>query len=330
MLPLPNPPRIRRLPRRSPSRFTGRPLGAPTATFAALLLALPALDYTVQPGDTVWSIATEHDSTVGAIVDANDLGHGGSLIYPGDVLTIPSAHRRGGHTGQRPAAAEPAPPHRSASHALAHPDKRRIVVHTVQPGDTVSAIARRYHAWTAEVIESNGGSPLLHVGDRLRVPVVVRAQQQASRGTGRTAVQGALSDADRRAAVRRLITRTAQRHGVDPALALAVSWQEAGWQQDVVSSADAIGAMQVIPSTGRWLGEVTGRDLDLHKVEDNVYAGVVLLKFLTDRTGARRALAGYYQGLGSVEEHGLYDDTRRYIANVLALRASFRTGDYPY
>ena len=304
----------------------------PTATFAALLLALPVLDYTVEPGDTVWDIAAEHDSTVGAIVKANDLEHGGSLIYPGDVLTIPSAHRRGGRTGQRPATAA-SHGTSSTARALAHPDRRRTVVHTVRPGDTIGAIAGRYHAWTDELVAANGGSTTLHIGERLRVPVVVRAVQKASRGRGRDAIGNAGnagSDRDKRAAVRRLITGIANRHGVDPQLALAVSWQEAGWQQDAVSSAKARGVMQVIPSTGRWLSEVTGRDLDLRDVEDNAYAGVALLKLLTDRIHTRRALAGYYQGLGSVAENGLYDDTKDYIANVLALRKAFENGDYPY
>ena len=33
-----------------------------------------------------------------------------------------------------------------------------------------------------------------------------------------------------------------------------------------------------------------------------------------------RALASYYQGLRSVREHGMLDETRRFVANVKALR----------
>lgn len=36
------------------------------------------------------------------------------------------------------------------------------------------------------------------------------------------------------------------------------------------------------------------------------------------------AVAGYDQGLGSVRRHGLFADTQRYVANVMALRG--RTG----
>jgi hypothetical protein len=41
------------------------------------------------------------------------------------------------------------------------------------------------------------------------------------------------------------------------------------------------------------------------------------------------AVAGYYQGLAGVRRHGMYDDTRRYVANVLALRRQFERGRYP-
>ena len=36
------------------------------------------------------------------------------------------------------------------------------------------------------------------------------------------------------------------------------------------------------------------------------------------------AIAGYYQGLASVRQNGLYDDTRRYAANVQTLAARYR------
>jgi LysM repeat protein len=302
---------------------------APATTFAAMLLVVPmTVEYVVKPGDTVWWIARTHDSTVEAIVEANDLPYGGRLIYPGDVLKIPSAHPRGGRQDRREIERRPAARHRP----LADADRRRIVIHTVRRGDTLSELANRYHAWTSELIRSNGGSTTLQIGQRLRVPVVVRAAQLANRAS-RAAERRALhtgTEAQRRAAVRRLVTRTATRHGVDPQLALAVAWQESGWQQDVVSSANAIGVMQVIPSTGRWMSDVTGRRLDLRDAEDNVFAGVALLKFLTDRTSTRRALAGYYQGLAGVRRHGMYDDTKRYVANVLAIKRSFEKGHYPY
>ncbi|MDT7547090.1 MAG: hypothetical protein QOE99_3200, partial [Actinomycetota bacterium] len=67
--------------------------------------------------------------------------------------------------------------------------------------------------------------------------------------------------------------------------------------------------------------------LNLLKAEDNVLAGTLLLKQLVQATGrADLALAGYYQGLGSVHSHGMFPQTHAYIRNVTVLRARFRRG----
>lgn len=133
-----------------------------------------------------------------------------------------------------------------------------------------------------------------------------------------------------RAAVRRVITQVARRVGVDPHLALAVSWQEAGWQMHHVSSANAIGAMQVLPDTGTWMEMYAGRELDLRKTRDNVTAGVTLLDVLAAETNSRRhQVAAYYQGLGAVREHGLYDETKPYVRNVLAIKRRLERGQPP-
>ena len=54
-------------------------------------------------------------------------------------------------------------------------------------------------------------------------------------------------------------------------------------------------------------------------------AGVLYLQHLLRETGGdeNSAIAGYYQGLGSVRSRGLFDDTQRYVANVQALRSRF-------
>jgi len=98
---------------------------------------------------------------------------------------------------------------------------------------------------------------------------------------------------------------------------------------DVVSSAHAIGAMQVLPSTGRWLSPMVGHPLQLHELHDNVTAGVVLIRLLQDNARTKTAVASYYQGLGSVRANGMYRDTKQYVASVLALRHLLRHGWNP-
>ena len=93
----------------------------------------------------------------------------------------------------------------------------------------------------------------------------------------------------------------------------------------MVSAADAIGAMQVVPSTGNFVSRyIVGRHLDLLDAHDNAIAGVALLRNLLRAAPVDQAVAGYYQGLGSVRSRGMYADTKTYVANVLALRDRFK------
>lgn len=255
----------------------------------------------------------------------------------------------------------------SAEHGTVEPG-RRIVQHTVRPGDTATGLAVRYRAWTAELIAHNhlGSSAALRVGDRIEIPVVVKAGKGAkatkakakgkskAKDTKRPAAKKKPAKAKRqpkatpragkrerrygvavpravpRSEVRRIIARTAKRRGVDPNLALAVAWQESGWQMDVVSTARAIGAMQVLPATSQWMEYYVGRSLRPGRVRDNVDAGVELLRFLGDNTGSsKHQIAAYYQGLGAVREHGLYDETKPYVKSIKAIKRRLESGRPP-
>ena len=231
-----------------------------------------------------------------------------------------------------------------------HPG-RKVIRYRVKPGDTVTGLAVRFHAWTAELLAINnlGRGSTLYVGDRIRIPVVLAALRKDRNATKpakkqtvrkrsvrpRTAKPRAghpkpwaLADVSR-GKVRRVVVRAANKHGVNPHLALAISWQEAGWQQRRISSAGAIGAMQVMPGTGRWMSMYLGRPLNLYGLYDNVAAGVFLIKVLQSQTGPRKAIAAYYQGLGAVQEHGMYRSTKTYVKNVVALRERIERGWNP-
>ncbi|MCW2735940.1 lytic transglycosylase domain-containing protein [Nocardioides sp.] len=127
-----------------------------------------------------------------------------------------------------------------------------------------------------------------------------------------------------------MVAGAARHHGVDPQLALAISWQESGWQMGVVSGAHAIGAMQVLPSTARWMEHYAVRPLDLRKLGDNAKAGVLLLRVLSHHTQRRtHKIGAYYQGLGAVQRHGLYEETRAYVTTSRRSSAVSRTGARP-
>lgn len=181
--------------------------------------------------------------------------------------------------------------------------------YVVSAGDTLSGIAKTHGTTVAALAAENGISDpdRIIAGQTLTIPTDAAITTRADAGT--------------------IIHRVARANGWSPAFVKALAWQESGWQQDVVSSAGAIGIMQVMPETGRFVSRhLVGRDLDLDDPEDNVVAGVAFLQHLWELTDGdpELTLAGYYQGLRSVREDGMHDHTERYIANVLALRERFR------
>src|SRR6185295_7356157 len=126
------------------------------------------------------------------------------------------------------------------------------------------------------------------------------------------------------------VQSVAAQHGVSPSLATAIAWQESGFNNSMVSGANARGIMQVMPGTWDYVQHnlAGGRALDPNSATDNVHAGVMYLKRLIDDAGGdeNAAIAGYYQGLSSVQSRGMFDDTKQYVDNVQALRSRFGGG----
>jgi soluble lytic murein transglycosylase-like protein len=175
----------------------------------------------------------------------------------------------------------------------------------VRPGDTLGGIAARYGTSVSALAALNGiRDPGLVVAGRvLHIP----AGPASAPSTGS-------------AGVAQLIAQHSARHGVDPALARAIAWQESRWIQSARSSVGAIGVMQLMPDTARWFGPaVLGRRIDPRRIEDNIEGGVAYLAWLRRQAGSTRtAIMAYYQGLTSLRHRGPYDDTKDYLASVNA------------
>src|SRR5262245_16821424 len=125
----------------------------------------------------------------------------------------------------------------------------------------------------------------------------------------------------RRMGVRAAIDFWSRFYAVDPGLGRAVAWWESGFSNSVVSAAGARGVMQVKPATWDYVETVlVGRRIP-HTTSGNVRVGVAFLRQLLRefRGDVRLALAAYVQGPRSVRRHGLFRETQRYVAGVLAL-----------
>jgi len=114
-----------------------------------------------------------------------------------------------------------------------------------------------------------------------------------------------LTGAERRRLAETVVAE-ARRHDFDPALVLAVMHVESLYDTYAVSHKDALGLMQILPSTGAWIAERRGipwhGPQTLFDPITNVRIGVAYLRQLTDRYGSiRTALVAYNWGPGRID-----------------------------
>ncbi len=316
---------------------TAKASSAPSAPAAQ---APAAGTYTVKPGDTLSAIAARHGVSLTSVLAANNLSMT-SVIYPGDKLSV------GSGTGVTTASSTPAPA------APAAPAAPQAGTYTVVPGDTLGAIAARHGVSLKSVLDANNLSmnSIIRPGQKLSLggsatittassapaaPAAAPTDLVPSTFLHYTYPQHVVANANlnkqalnsmavpSRAQMQQLVADTARSMGVDPALAQAFALQESGFDQRAVSPANAIGTMQVIPSSGEWASDLVGRQLNLLDPHDNVTAGVAIIRALVRTSpNLETAIASYYQGQYSVTTQGMYPDTKAYVASVLAHRAGF-------
>ena len=318
-----------------------------------LLLSLPlpanAAGYIVRPGDTLGSIAKRHHVSVAALAHINGI-RDVNLVQAGRLLVIPSQvrsfsrafyyHVHWGDTligiaaryrldiatirslnprlGMYPLAgqwlklcsgcsrasltlsqSQPAYSAPSASASGIH--------YIVQPGDTLSSIAARYGVtpYVLKMVNRIFDPDLIAIGWRLTIPS----------GWGIYAPSAARST----------ISTYAQAYGIEPPLALAVGWQESGFNQSAVSRTGAVGVMQVEPYTAQRVSQLLGRPFNLYALDDNVHAGVFWLAHLVAFYGGneRLAVAAYYEGTKALARYGFFQDAVQYVSDVMALKTTF-------
>lgn len=104
---------------------------------------------------------------------------------------------------------------------------------------------------------------------------------------------------------REVIEKVAFEEGVAEHILYAVIYTESSFVADAVSSAGAVGLMQLLPSTAEWLCEREGAEYDESMLTDpefNVTYGTKYLKILYDRYGNWDAAhAAYHAGFTRVD-----------------------------
>jgi len=269
------------------------PLAAPAAVGAAtavLMTASPASagTHTVRRGETLSAIATRYGVSIQRIAAVNHL-RDPNLIVTGEVLRVPGGGG-GGSTRSAPR------------------------MHRVASGENLSQIAARFGVSVQALASANhlADPNLIVTGTRLRIP----------RGSS-TYVPSSVA-APRSPGVEGLLEHHAAQHGVDESLVKAVAWQESGWRQNVVSSAGAIGVMQVMPDTADYVNKsLGGGNLNVRKAGDNIELGVTYLDHVIDiMPSEEHGLAAYYTGPGNVHSR-LSGVQNAYVRSVEALKERF-------
>lgn len=306
----------------NPSRiFPGQQLVlvSDTAPAPAAPVTSTPIVHVVSSGEHLTGIAARYGTTVAAIVAANRLTNP-SFILPGQRLVVGSAASA--------LAASAAPT--TAPLISAPAQAPASVVHSVASGETLTAIAQRYGTTITAIAAANGleNPSFIRTGTQLAIPQPAGTVPIASAPSGHDAqMPVALRDlVAQRAAIGNALRAEAEAVGLPPALAMAVGWQESGWQPGLTSSAGAVGVMQLLPSTGEWVARsMLGSPVNVWDTASNIRAGVRLLKHYHDRYGGERArmLAAYYQGQYALESQGIYPVSWPYINSVTALEAMF-------
>ncbi|MET3204232.1 LysM repeat protein [Arthrobacter sp. UYEF6] len=322
---------------------------APAPAPAAPTAAAPANaggSYTVKSGDTLGAIAAQHNVSLSDVFSWNGLNMR-SIIYPGQKINVGAGAAAAPAAAVQPTSAPAAPAPVAPAPAPAPGGS-----YTIKAGDTLSAIASRHGVKLADILAANKLSmtTVIYPGNKLVIPgasiqpasstpaapAAPAAPLIASSFLGFTYPAAVVSSANEnkallnaapvpsRAEMRTIVADTARQLGVDPTLALAFAQQESGFDQRAVSPANAIGTMQVIPSSGQWASDLVGRKLNLLDPYDNATAGVAIIKRLISTSKDEdTAIAGYYQGQYSVSKYGMYDDTKAYVAAIKAHQKDF-------
>jgi soluble lytic murein transglycosylase-like protein len=293
----------------------------PIVLLAAASPAHAAAPHTVQPGETLWSIAAASNLTTRTVAAYNGLSEDAQVVL-GSTVNIPTTTEGAAALQNAGGQLEGVAPQAPAAPAV-------LGSYVVRAGDTLSGLAANAGVAMEQMAAANGldaTAPLL-TGTVLKLPSGAPTPARASEPLPSQRVVPAAGPAPTPTRLGAADIQTvASSHGVSPSLAAAIAWQESGFNNGMVSSANARGVMQVMPGTWSYVEQnLAGRRLDTNSATDNVHAGVLHLQHLLQQTGGDEsaAIAGYYQGLGSVQSRGLFDDTQKYVANVQALRSRF-------
>jgi LysM repeat protein len=160
----------------TPGRATPTRPGSPNA--AAIMPAksaaanvAPVTAYTIQKGDSLWTIAKKNHVTTAELAKANNL-HSNSALKPGKKLMIPGKPITTAAPADSSALSLPLPTAAAApAEAPARPSGE-VVKHVVASGESLGTIARKYQVKVGDLAAANNitDPAKIRVGQALIIP----------------------------------------------------------------------------------------------------------------------------------------------------------------
>lgn len=120
-----------------------------------------------------------------------------------------------------------------------------------------------------------------------------------------------------------IIYQEAKKNDLPPELVAAVVQQESKFHPTARSNRGAIGLMQLVPRTGRWMGAT-----NLTDPAQNIQAGAKYLRYLADEFNGdqQKMIAAFNAGEGNVRRFGgipPFRETRNYVQRVRGFQRDF-------
>ncbi len=217
-------------------------------------------------------------------------------------------------------------------------------VYTVKSGDTLSALAAKFGVSVASIANANNikNVNFISIGQKLSIPTstaVVAKTQTTQKSSAATVSVASTTSTPRYTPLSASFPSPYQKQvfipyfksasvqtGIPVTILEGLAWQESGWNNNVVSSAGAIGVGQLTPPSINDVNKAfPGVALGPGNAQQNILISARYLQLLRIETGGsiKLALAAYYQGLTSIKTYGVLASTQHYVNNVLALSNRF-------
>jgi len=209
---------------------TDAPAATPTASVSSV-----ANSYTVRSGDTISAIAAAHGLTTASVLAANGLNNR-SVIHPDQVVLLAAPAAMAAAVWVAPVEALAA-----------------STTHTIESGDTITAVAKAAGVSVQAVLDANGlgWSSIIYPGQVLALPTTSAPASAASAPIATSGIVTPMSSEMLHNA--QTIVSVGRGAGVSDAglvIALAAAAQESGLRNVDYGDRDSLGLFQQRPSAG--------------------------------------------------------------------------------